>query len=188
MENKNNDEEKHLEILERYFGFLGVIVALVMTITWDFINGSKFETISDNMRIQILFCYAVCLILLGLICLFYILLLKGIIKGAKRLGNLLMGLFLVVLILGAVPVSPFIPSEIFGFLQLILVLILYLSLAIILVSLDIDPLVDRSLLIIADSLNDYAKSLKNKSLQKILRDLRNFIIDLRRRHQFSKEA
>ena len=56
MNNKNNDEKKRLEVLERFLGFLGVMIALAMTLAWDFINSSKFETISKQDQVVLMYC------------------------------------------------------------------------------------------------------------------------------------
>ncbi|MFX0087644.1 MAG: hypothetical protein ACFFAU_18485 [Candidatus Hodarchaeota archaeon] len=45
MNDKIEKKERNIDVLERYLGFLGVVIALVLTIAWDFISSSKFETI-----------------------------------------------------------------------------------------------------------------------------------------------
>lgn len=105
--------EKRLEILERYNGFLGIIIALVLTITWDFVSSSKFETVPEDIRLAALFSYNMQLILLGTICVFYFLLFLGYDDIAEGLGFCLMIFFLFVLYLAILPLISYYSFGIF---------------------------------------------------------------------------
>lgn len=64
---KGEEEEKE-EILVDYLGFLGVIIALVMTIVWDSL---KAQNPGSQIFIGLSVYYVTCLTILGLICIFY---------------------------------------------------------------------------------------------------------------------
>ena len=92
------DDEKQTEALENYIGFLGVIIALTMTIAWDFV---KFTTNESVIFAAILY-YFMCVTALGVIVLFYYFKTKGEISKAKFLEGLFFPLAGVPIILLAV--------------------------------------------------------------------------------------
>jgi len=108
MNNKNNDEKKRLEVLERFLGFLGVMIALAMTLAWDFITSSKFETISKQDQVGTYVLYIICILDLCFVCLFYFWLYLGDNETAEFTGKIVMYGFGMVLILGVAPIRPYI--------------------------------------------------------------------------------
>lgn len=73
-------QEESFKIVDQYLGFLGVIIALVMQFAWDVINK---ETTSESLRLLTEFHYAICLLLLWFILIYYTLRLKGSYKMAE---------------------------------------------------------------------------------------------------------
>lgn len=107
MNDKIEKEERNIDVLERYLGFLGVVIALVLTIAWDFISSSKFETISKEDQIWSLVFYSVCLIALCFIGYFYIELYHGNTRSTERMGTYLLYWFVITLIVGIAPVRAY---------------------------------------------------------------------------------
>ncbi|MFX0172369.1 MAG: hypothetical protein ACFE9L_10640 [Candidatus Hodarchaeota archaeon] len=120
-----------------------------MTIARDFTNGLKFETASENIRLGTLFCYNLCIIVLAGICVFYILRYEGRKTEARILGSFLIFVFISVLYLGTVPLSPFISFDYFRFTFVIYGFIMIYS-AVIIIGLDFHSLWKRITAIFRD--------------------------------------
>ena len=83
MSNESNTLEDRLNLLEKYQVFLGVIVALVMQIIWDFLNR---EILVGLWRFVAIIFYFLCVSSLISVCIFYSLLYKGKKQKAEQIG------------------------------------------------------------------------------------------------------
>ncbi len=74
MSNESNTLEDRLSLLEKYQVFLGVIVALVMQIVWDFLDR---DILNGIWRFVSIIFFGLCVSSLMSVCIFYYLLYKG---------------------------------------------------------------------------------------------------------------